>query len=71
MQPLAGDPQGSLLDPDEPCFVLRAGDLLAPETLLKWAAGAEEYGVDSRRVQAARRCAKQMNAWRLKKGFPK
>jgi hypothetical protein len=69
--PLAGDPEGPLLDPDEPAFVLRAGDLLAPEYVEKWAADAEAYGVDSRRVAAARRCAKQMNNWRNRKGFKK
>lgn len=67
--PIAGDPDGALLDPDEPVFILRAGDLFAPEYVAKWAQDAEDYGVDSRRVAAARRRAKEMNEYRTRKGF--
>lgn len=62
-------PAGLLLDPEEPAFVLRAGDLMAPEYVEKWAADAEAFGVDAERVRDARRCAKRMNDYRLKHGL--
>lgn len=62
---------GTLLDPTVPAFVLTAEDFMAPDYVLQWAAAAEAMGMDNRRVQAARLCARRMNEWRQKKGFKK
>lgn len=59
------------LDPDEPVFVLRATDLLAPETLQRWIVLARQMGVSSARVLAAERCVREMNDWRLRRGWSK
>lgn len=55
------------LERTKPSFTLYADDLMAPETLLRWAATAREYGVPSSRVRAAERAAERMNDWRVKK----
>jgi len=68
-RPSAPAPAGLELDPDEPAFVLRAGDFMAPEYVAKWAQDAESFGVEAARVRAARQCAKRMNDYRLKKGI--
>jgi hypothetical protein len=52
---------------DEPVFVLRAQDVLAPRTVEFWAEGAEQAGVRSGKVAGARECAVDMAAWPTRK----
>lgn len=51
-------------DPDEPLFVLRAQDLLAPVLVRAWAFMASQFGVNSNKVEDAKSVAKQMIGWR-------
>lgn len=51
--------------PDEPVFVLRAQDMLAPEIVREWAYRARKEGVDPEKVDAARRVADQMEDWQI------
>lgn len=55
------------LQPNEPFFVLRAQDLLAPHLVEQWAMNAEKQGCDPAKVQEARRCALHMMAWKGRK----
>lgn len=55
------------LERAKPSFTLYADDLMAPETILRWAATAREYGVATSRVRAAERAAERMNEWKLRK----
>lgn len=48
---------------DEPLFVLRAQDNLAPLLVRMWAAMADLGGTKPEIVAEARRCADQMEAW--------
>lgn len=48
---------------DEPIFVLRAQDLLAPTIVADWACRAKTLGVNKEKVMAARRCAREMLSW--------
>jgi hypothetical protein len=48
---------------DEPIFVLRAQDRLAPDTVRHWAATAEKAGCGSAKVQEARDLADAMERW--------
>jgi hypothetical protein len=57
------------VDKDEPIFVLRGQDKLAPALVEAWAALAEEHGVDSDRIREATSCANQMRFWQPRK-FP-
>lgn len=61
-------PAGLDLEPDEPAFVLRAGDLMAADFVRLWAARAEEFGVPTARIQAALKTADAMERWRLTRG---
>lgn len=53
---------------DEPIFVLRAQDLLAPDKVRKWACEARAKGCPADKVQEAYECATQMDAWAAKNG---
>lgn len=53
--------------PDEPLFVLRAQDRLAPATIRMWARMAEENHVRHELVEEARRCADDMEKWPTRK----
>lgn len=48
---------------DEPIFVLRAQDRLAPHMVLDWAERARGVGVPEEKCAEAERCAKAMWAW--------
>lgn len=49
--------------PDEPVFVLRAKDVLAPAIVEQWADAAEASGSPADKVQKARGLAMTMRAW--------
>lgn len=49
--------------PDEPIFVLRAQDMLAPATVRTWIAFARANGVNDEKLAEAERCAQEMEAW--------
>lgn len=54
-------------DDDEPIFVLRANDPLAPSCVRNWAYEAEETGEhESEKIHGARKLANDMETWRLK-----
>lgn len=48
---------------DEPIFVLRAQDMLAPTVVRDWAARAHAAGSPQAKVQEALDCADQMDEW--------
>lgn len=48
---------------DEPLFVLRAKDLLAPETVRYWANQALARGVPDAKIASALVLVEQMEAW--------
>jgi hypothetical protein len=48
---------------DEPVFVLRAKDILAPRTVRYWANQAERFKVSKEKVEEARYLANQMESW--------
>lgn len=50
---------------DEPLFVLRAQDILAPEMVREWAYRAQKAGVPFAKVDEARRCADLMEDWQI------
>ena len=56
------DPEGKIPD-NEPVFLIRGQDAVAPEVVEFWAAKAQEAGADSRMVDAARRHAQRMRQW--------
>ena len=51
------------IDSDEPTFVLRAQDMLAPVVVQLWALNAGMHGVSQDKVDRARRLAEQMRRW--------
>ena len=53
--------------PDEPIFVLRAQDSLAPGVVRDWASKARIIGVDAAKVEEAEKCAAAMDAWHTHK----
>lgn len=55
------------LDPDEPIFVLRARDVLAAGLVYQWATLAEEAECPQEKLDEARACAAQMDAWPVKR----
>ena len=61
------DPSG-LIPEDEPVFLLRAQDKVAPDIVRKWAARAELAGASKDIVTAANRQADLMAAWQQKHG---
>lgn len=50
---------------DEPLFVLRSQDKLAPEIVREWAYRALAAGVPEDKVAEARRCADDMEDWQI------
>ena len=48
---------------DEPIFILRAQDILAPRVVVRWAHLADQAGSPQAKVQAALELAKQMADW--------
>lgn len=56
------------LDPDEPYFVLRAKDVLAPGLVRRWSALAANIDGDREKVAEAGRVAHDMERWREAKG---
>lgn len=49
---------------DEPVFILRAQDKLAPRVVVWWATLADQAGYSEDKVRAALMVAKQMADWR-------
>jgi hypothetical protein len=49
--------------PEEPIFVLRAQDKLAPHLVYMWAKLAKEHGCPLEKVKEAEDCAEAMFAW--------
>lgn len=56
-------------DDDEPVFILRAQDKLAPALVRAWAALAAEHGCDIVKCQMAVETAEDMEDWPTRK-FP-
>jgi hypothetical protein len=52
---------------DEPIFVLRGQDRLAPDVVRQWADRAEQAGCDTEKVREAREVAAAMEAWPQRK----
>jgi hypothetical protein len=50
---------------EEPLFVLRAQDMLAPEMVREWAYRAKVMGTPIEKIDEARRCADQMEDWQI------
>lgn len=55
--------------PDEPLFVLRAHDRLAPQIVLEWARTAFDIGVSAQKVADALNCVNDMRDWQEKNGM--
>lgn len=56
------DPSGRIPD-DEPVFLLRGRDLLAPQLVIEWAERFQELGGDPSRAKIARDHAFKMYKW--------
>ena len=54
-------------DPDEPLFVLRGQDILAPEIVREWAHRLRVSGGDAAKVIDALNIADRMEEWQVKK----
>jgi ribosomal protein L7Ae-like RNA K-turn-binding protein len=52
---------------DEPIFVLRAQDILAPEVVRAWARQAKEHGTPAVKVHEALALADAMERWPTRK----
>jgi len=48
---------------DEPVFILRAQDIVAPRVVVRWAHLADQAGAPHAKVQGALELAKQMADW--------
>lgn len=57
-------------DVNEPVFILRGQDLLAPATIRCWAAMARTHGVPGRKIQDALRLANEMESWHGDRKIP-
>ncbi len=55
------------LHPDEPYFVLRGQDVLAPAIVRRWADRAREADVDPAKIAEADRIAYDMERWQARK----
>lgn len=62
------DPAG-LIPEDEPVFLLRGQDIVAPQTVEFWAQFAEEAGAAPDIVSAALRQAREMKNWQKEHGY--
>lgn len=51
--------------PNEPIFVLRAQDIIAPEIVREWAYRAKKAGAPKEKVDEARALANQMEDWQI------
>ena len=58
----------NLIPEDEPVFLLRAQDKLAPEVVEYWADIAEQEGASENIVKAARAHVELMQKWQEKNG---
>lgn len=63
-----GDPCWDKAGMDEPVFVLRASDVLAPEVVSLWAHRAEAGGTPKSKVRKARMLAARMLNWQAEHG---
>jgi hypothetical protein len=54
---------------DEPVFLLRAKDIVAPSVVRTWATAAHSAGASDDITAAARRQADEMERWQEKHGF--
>lgn len=61
------DPAG-LIPQDEPVFLLRARDRLAPRTIRYWVAQGFKIGVDLAMLEAADEQSKAMERWQAQRG---
>jgi hypothetical protein len=61
------DPE-NLIPDDEPVFLIRGKDKVAPSTVEAWAALAEQAGASAEIVYAARQQAARMKLWQDSKG---
>lgn len=55
-------------DDDEPVFVLRAQDLVAPIAIEHWIVAARALGASPEKIQGARRLQMRMAEWRRTHG---
>lgn len=53
---------------DEPLFVLRSTDALAPEIVREWAYRAQAAGTPAEKVEEARRTADAIEDWQIANG---
>lgn len=53
---------------DEPLFVLRAHDRMAPMTVRQWAMRAKAFGSPKEKIDEAHRIANRMEAWAKEHG---
>lgn len=60
-----GDTCYDRAEPNEPIFVLRAQDIIAPEIVREWAFRAKKAGAPREKVDEARRLADQMEDWQI------
>ncbi len=51
------------LGDNEPIFILRAQDMIAPAVVREWAYQARRYGVNEEKIDGARRIADKMEDW--------
>jgi hypothetical protein len=61
------DPAGLIHD-DEPVFLLRGQDIIAPHIVDSWAIMAEHRGASPHIVEAAREQARRMREWGFRHG---
>ena len=61
------DPAGLIRD-DEPVFLLRGQDVVAPAIVEKWAMVAADLGASKEIVTAALQQASRMRAWQMQHG---
>lgn len=58
------------LHPNEPFFVLRAQDLLAPTLIEDWCRRARAQGCDPKKIESALKVAREMTGWGGSKKYP-
>jgi hypothetical protein len=54
--------------PNEPIFVLRSTDILAPEIVREWAFRARQAGTPPEKVVEALNLADEMDSWQIENG---
>lgn len=52
---------------DEPVFILRGQDILAPGAVFAWAHSAERHGVSLKKLAGAWRAAEKMLTWNTRR----